>query len=88
MTKTPPEGSTYYDRTVADEWLLRQGRFADEVAAAKVPAVPQYPAQPVGSFWAGDPVPTEPALGYRIDQMTEGNDEQQTTPADTASPSP
>jgi len=69
MSKQPPEGSTYYDRAVADEWLLGRRRFKDEVPA-QVPAVPAYPPQPTSSPWHSDPVPAEPPLRYRIDQLT------------------
>jgi hypothetical protein len=72
MTK-PPEGSTYVARARADAAQLASGRFKDE-ASAKVPAVPIYPAQPSGSPWSGDDlVGKEPPLGFKIDQMSEGD---------------
>jgi hypothetical protein len=72
MTK-PPEGSTYLDVARAEEMLLASGRFKDEVAA-KVPTLPNYPKQPENSPWSNDPVGQEPPLGFKIDQMSEGDD--------------
>jgi hypothetical protein len=69
MTK-PPEGSTYLDRARADAAQLAAGRFKVEASA-----IPTYPAQPSGSPWSGDDlVGKEPPLGYKIDQMSEGDD--------------
>jgi hypothetical protein len=54
--------------------------------------VARYPAQPEGSFWRSDPVPTEPPidgtsegvrLGYRVDGRAEA---AASDPADTDSP--
>ena len=63
--------STLLDRARVEEQMLGQGRFANELAA-KVQAVPLYPAQPEGSPWAGDAVPKEPPLGFAIDDMGTG----------------
>jgi hypothetical protein len=72
MSKQPPEGSTCLDRARVDEQLLAVGRFAGEVSA-QVPSIPIYPKQPPNSPWAGDPVPTEPPLGFEIDAMGNGS---------------
>jgi hypothetical protein len=46
------------------------GRFKKE---NRVTGVPEYPKQPANSPWSGDPVPTEPPLGYSIDDQNGDN---------------
>ena len=72
MTRSHDDACTYLDRARADEQLLASGRFANEVSA-QVPSIPIYPKQPPNSPWAGDPVPTEPPLGFEIDAMGNGS---------------
>jgi len=67
------DGATYLDRARVDEQIVGHGRFANELSA-KVPSVPIYPAQPENSPWSSDPVGPEPPLGFKMDQMTEGNE--------------
>jgi hypothetical protein len=59
--------STYLDhaRAHADQ---PRGRFTKQMAT-KVVGVPEYPPQPATSHWASDPVPPEPPLGFRVDEV-------------------
>ena len=46
-----------------------------------------YPAQPATSLWHSEPVPTEPPLGYRIDEMEPvGEVHERGAPSTTTAP--
>jgi hypothetical protein len=61
--------STYHQRAQWEADQEHGGRFK-ELGEARVTGVPEYPAQPPTSPWAGpDLVPPEPPLGFDVNAL-------------------
>jgi hypothetical protein len=64
------EASSYYQQAIIDLGLENStGRFTSKPDVTGTKASAQYPRQPEGSPWAGDPVGVEPPLNYSINDL-------------------
>jgi hypothetical protein len=63
--------ASYHSIAMAEVDDTRGGRYATSDSKATVVGATQirYPAQPAGSPWHCDPCPTEPSLGYSVDEQ-------------------